>query len=376
MRQVDDRGCGVKSFGLKPGMHANAREFNFSAFAFIRVHSRPAFLACALAASALAAVDGTVVNRTTGKPQAGAAVSLIEIGQAGMTPLADAQSDALGRFRFDASPKGAVLIQTTYQGVSYNAAIQPGAPATGVEVEIFEASKTPGAVEITQHVYLFEPSEKELNVSESFFYSNKGKTTYHDPSSGTARVLVPGAAGETIQVTVTGPNNLPLQRSAEKAGRPNLYKVDFPIKPGESRIDVNYKLPFANPGKFSGKLLQKETLTRLVVPAGVELKGDGLEAVGREPRSQAQIFNVKSGPFEVEIQGTGSIRSAEAAPEDEDSGPGIQQILPRLYDRIYIVLGIALAILALGFALLYRRSASEPPAAAGEKPALRGKRRK
>jgi hypothetical protein len=184
------------------------------------------------------------------------------------------------------------------------------------------------------------------------------------------RVSVPDAAAGTIQVTVTGPNNLALQRSAEKAGRPNTYKVDFPVKPGESRIDVNYKLPFASPGKFSGKLLQKEALTRLVAPQGVELKGDGLEAVGREPRSQAQIFGVKRAPFEVEIQGTGSIRSSESAAEDEDSGPGIQQILPRLYDRVYIVLGLAILILALGFAMLYRRTI--PPA---PEPPPRGKRR-
>ena len=130
-------------------------------------------------------------------------------------------------------------------------------------------------------------------------------------------------------------------------------------------------------------MLHKETLTRLVVPQGVEIKGAGLEELGPEPRSQARIFGVKGASIEVEIQGTGSIRAAEAAPEDDESGPGIKQILPRLYDRVWVIVGIALAILALGFVMLYRRACRQPARAQSAlaargvdpSPTPRGKRR-
>ncbi|MDP2999326.1 MAG: carboxypeptidase-like regulatory domain-containing protein [Bryobacterales bacterium] len=337
----------------------------------IRVHPWLILLACSVA---LAAIDGTVVNRTTGTPQANAPVSLVEIGQAGMNPLADTKTDAQGRFRFQASPTGPLLLQTTHQGVSYSAAIQPGAPATGVELVIFDATRS--AAEIAQHVILLEPSEKELALTESFFFNNQGKTTYHDAVGGTVQIMIPDAAKDAIQVTATGPSNLPLQRSAEKTGKPNTYKIDFPIKPGETRIDVNYRLPFTGSGKFATRLLHKEMLTRLVVPQGVEIKGAGLEELGPEPRSQARIFGVKGPSIEVEIQGTGSIRAAATAPEDDESGPGIKQILPRIYDRVWPIVGIAVAILALGFVMLYRRAAPAQPAASaqpGTPP--RGKRR-
>jgi hypothetical protein len=225
------------------------------------------------------------------------------------------------------------------------------------------------AAELAQHVFLFEPGEKELAVTESFLFKNAEKTAVHDPVAGAVRVRVPEAAGGTIQVTTAGPDGAPQQRAAEKTGKKDIYKVDFPIPPGESRIDVAYRLPFASPGKFSNRPLQKAAMTRLVAPPGVELVGQGLEMAGVEPRSQARIFNAAGGKFEVEIRGTGSIRMADAA-EDEDSGPGIQQILPRLYDRAWAVIAIALAILALGFTMLYRRS---PPPKAEAAP--RGKRR-
>jgi hypothetical protein len=44
-----------------------------------------------------------------------------------------------------------------------------------------------------------------------------------------------------------------------------------------------------------------------------------------------------------------------AAQEEEDSGPPITQILPPAYDKMYWTLGLAGAILLLGFAMLYRR---------------------
>ncbi len=331
--------------------------------------TRAAFLLL-LPVAAFAAVDGMATNGTTGRPQPGLTVSLIEIGQAGMKPLAEATTGAQGRFHFTESPQASLLLQTTHQGVNYSATVQPGTSGV-IQLQVFDVSKFPGQAAIAQHVFVFEPAEKEIAVSESFLFDNKGRITYYDPASGAVRVTVPDSAAESIQVTVTGPNNLPLQRSAGKTGKPNTYKVDFPIKPGESRIDVVYRLPFASPGKFSARPLQKAAVTRLVVPPGVELKGKGLEEAGVEPRSQARVFNVAAGPFEVEIAGAGSLRASEAPAEDEDSGPGIQQILPRLYDRAWVVIGITLAILALGFVMLYRRTPPPVP-----DPAPKGKLRK
>jgi hypothetical protein len=55
-------------------------------------------LACTLP---LLAVDGVVVNGTTGKPQEGVAVSLLQPGAGGMQQLGSAKSDAQGQFKID-----------------------------------------------------------------------------------------------------------------------------------------------------------------------------------------------------------------------------------------------------------------------------------
>src|SRR5436190_23369185 len=85
---------------------------------------------CAQLASA--AVDGTVTNRTTGKPQPGATVTLYKLGQNGLESIESVKSDAAGKFRIDQNLKGPRLLQSAYDGVTYNHMLPPNALETGV----------------------------------------------------------------------------------------------------------------------------------------------------------------------------------------------------------------------------------------------------
>ena len=75
--------------------------------------------------------------KTTGKPQAGATVTLIKLG-GGMETVASAKSDAGGKFSIaqELQPGTPYLVQTLYQGVTYNKAIPPGSPAAGLNVDV------------------------------------------------------------------------------------------------------------------------------------------------------------------------------------------------------------------------------------------------
>jgi hypothetical protein len=64
------------------------------------------------------------------------------------------------------------------------------------------------------------------------------------------------------------------------------------------------------------------------------------------------------------------LTGAEAAPpaagadQAESSGPQIEQIMPRVFNQAPLILALALGILALGFAILYR---AEPPKESNER---------
>ena len=319
-----------------------------------------------VAAAAFGAIDGTVVNQTTGKPQPGVTVSVFRLEQ-GMDALGGVRSGEDGKFTLPHEVQGPVLLQATYDGVTYNQMLQPGAPRTGITVPVYSSSAKPGEAKVTQHMMLFEPTGESLMVSETFIVNNPGNTTWNDPGGGTLRFHLPESAKGIVQVNATAPQGMPVRRTAEKTAQANVYKVDFPMKPGESRIDLTYLVPSGAP--FHGRVLfPGDGQTRLVAPNGVELKGEGVTALGQEPRTQATVYGVTAKNFEVEIAGTGSLRAMES--ETSESSPRTEQIMPRIYQSVSSsatlaeklnavkwILLLSLAILTLGFIILYRAGA-------------------
>jgi hypothetical protein len=321
-----------------------------------------------LAAPAFGAIDGTVVNRTSGTPQAGATVTLYKLGrQTGLESIESVKSDAHGRFRIQSDLQGPRLIQTAFDGVTYNHMLPPGSPVNGLELEVYNASRQPGAARVAQHMVIVEPSRGQLAVSEWYIFQNDGKTTYHDIDGGTLKFYLPSAANGAVQVNATAPQGMPIRQAADKTSTPDVYKVAFPIKPGETRIDLNYVLPFTPPGRFEGKILYRGGPTRLVAPNGVTINGEGIQSLGKEPRSQATIYNVKANEFKVEISGAGAFRQGDESSE-ESGGPNIEQIPPKILGNMKWILVLAFSILTLGFILLYRaRIPERSPAGAPAK---------
>jgi hypothetical protein len=306
-------------------------------------------------ASALAAVDGTVINGSTGKPAPNTIVSLVQPGQNGMQTLASVKSDALGIFRIDKSVQGPQLVQAIYAGVLYNKVLMPGAPSSGLEVVVFDSTSKPSVAKVSQHFIVLQPSATDMSVSEGILYQGDPKLTFNDPANGTLHFYLPPEANGQVTVTINAPGGMPIQRPAEKTSQANVYKVSYPIKPGETRFDLSYIVPTANPLIFSGKILHNEGASDLVVPSGVTIKGDSVELAGQEPKTQASIYRIKGASFKVEVTGVGSLHQPEAAAPDEDNGaPGIEQVKPRIYEQLYPILGMTFTILALGSFLLYR----------------------
>jgi hypothetical protein len=306
----------------------------------------------------LAAIDGTVVNKTTGQPQSGATVTLYKLGQAGLEQIESVKSGAQGKFHMDQTPQqGPHLIRTAFDGVTYNHMLPPGSVTTGLSLDVYNSSKQPGAAHIARHFLIFQPSGAQMSVNEGFIFMNSGVTTYNDTDGGTLKFFLPTAAKGIVQVKATAPQGMPIDQAAEKTNQPEIYKLDFPIKPGETSIQVSYLVPYSSGAVFEGQTLGKtEEPTLLVVPNGITLKGEGIEEKGQEPRSKASIFSVKAAAYKVEI--AGSLPAAPAAAADTDSavnGPSLEEVPPRiLQQNMKWILALALGILALGFIVLYR----------------------
>ena len=310
-----------------------------------------------LLAASLFAIDGTVVNKSTGKPAPDVAVMLLRLGDGGMMPVGTVKSGPDGKFEFKQGVDGPMLMQAVFDGINYNKMLRPGDPASNVELEIFNTTNKATDAKIVQHMMLVEPNDGKISINESIIFRNAGKLTYTDPVNGTFRFYLPPEAKDSLQVRVSGPGNMPLKKDALPAGPANVYKVDFALKPGESRFDIQYVLPFGSPGKIKGRILHPVGdavgQTRLVTPNGVKLTGAGLEDLGAEPQTQAEVYGLNKADYELEVTGTGSLRALEA---DESAMPEPQAIAPKINDRMYWILGLSLFALSLGFVTLLKRA--------------------
>jgi hypothetical protein len=318
-----------------------------------------------LSAPLFAQITGTVTNQTTGKPQAGATVALYKVATSTGPELVDqAKSDAQGNFTINqtAQGPGPALIRTAFDGVTYNHMLPPGSPTTGLAIEVFNASKQPGAAKVEKHMILLEPSAGQIAVSETYLFKNDGKTAWNNPDVGTLKFFLPAGAGKP-EVKATAPGGMPLGAPVVKTAKPDIFAVDFAIKPGDTRIDVAYTVPYTEGADLAGKVVSQDENTYLIVPNGVTLKGDGLNDLGAEPRSQAHIYGLAGASYKVQLTGMAPAAAAGDQGGDQaadDSGPSIQQILPRVNGKAVSILIVALGILALGFALLYRASPTAP----------------
>jgi hypothetical protein len=322
-----------------------------------------------------AAVDGIVVNGSTGKPQPNSTVTLFQTTNQGPQNLGSVKTDGAGKFAFaqDVRPGvggGPLLLQAVHGGVQYNRTITPGVPTTGVTIPVFESTKAHPEAKIEQHFFVLEPSPNgTVQVNEGFIYKNEGKTTWNDPDAGTLQFELPAAAQGKVEVNVLAPGGLPIRRAPDPLGnKPNQFKVDFPIKPGESRVDLAWSMPFKSPGTFEAHPLSKADLLRVVAPPGVEFKAEGLSVLGQEPTSKATIYALKGPDVKFDVQGTGLFNAPQEGNAGSSNGQSISENLPKLYGMLSAnsnllqsisavkwILATILGMLALGFTLLYRK---------------------
>jgi hypothetical protein len=213
-----------------------------------------------------------------------------------------------------------------------------------------------------EHLILLEPGADRLRISETFVLGNDSNQTYNDPAKGSIQFFLPPETNGNAQVIITAPGGMPIPRPALKTPTAGIYKVYYPVKPGETRMDVSYTIHSTN--KFSGKVVASDAATHLVTPGTVTVTGDGIELAGREPQTQANIYNLTGLDYNLLIDGIGSLRQddsagagAQGAQGDDGGSPQVEIKKPRIYGRLPWVLSLAFAILALGGTMLYRRGA-------------------
>ena len=282
------------------------------------------------------AITGMVTNGTTGKPAAGIEVVLVDPMQ-GMAELVKTTTDQQGKFslKTDAA-QGPRLVRAARDGVNYFRMAPPG--TSNVAIEVYEAAKKVDRIEGTADVIRIQADGSTLQVVELLAVKNSSSPPRTLTASPGFEVALPDGA-QLGGADAQGPNGQPISISPQQLAQKGHYSLPYALKPGETRFQVAYQLPYNGEATFSPTLLHSWNHVVLVLPSSLAWKPKNAalfkhmeEQQGAEGNVQI-ASNVKPGQdLSFHISGTGSFPTAEEAaqpgaaqpssPDPRDSRPG------------------------------------------------------
>jgi hypothetical protein len=303
-----------------------------------KLHQISTEIVCVLvtivALSALAAatnLKGTAKNGTTGKSAAGDDVVLLDLSQ-GMQESARTKTDAQGRFSFNYEETGTPhMVRVLHQGVNYfpqGGMVPPG--TSTVEVTVYDAAAKVEGIGLTVDMIRAQTEGNNLQVSELWAVKNNSNPPRTQMSDNAFEfTLPPGAQVDTGMAS--GPGGQPVNSAPVPQSQKNKYAFIFPLRPGETRLQVNYHLPYTGKVKMDLKPLYPTDHVVIMVPKSMQFTagGAGYQSMPEaDPNANTQVItNVKPGQdLAFDLSGTGTIqegeRSARAGGGGQAGGQG------------------------------------------------------
>jgi hypothetical protein len=274
-------------------------------------------------------ISGTVTNKTNNKPAAGDDVVLIRLAQ-GMQEATRTKTDAKGNFTLQLPEPGMHLIRVTHDKANY---FRPAPPGTqSVDIEVYDAAAKVAGVSSEADVMRIQTDEsgKSLRVVENFFVKNDSNPPRTQFGDRPFEFYLP--AGAVVEGSAAlAPGGMPVQASPMALGDANHYTFVFPIRPGETRFQITYKLPYTGSLKLGPKPTTPTDTIAIMMPKSMSFQaGSGASYTPVTEETTAQTYvarNVSpSQPLEFTVSGAGQLPRDSAPTTAGDSGPaGPQQ---------------------------------------------------
>ncbi len=298
----------------------------FSHHLFSRV-SFPRFLFSSMLVVALASyghsqsLSGKVTNGTSDKPAAGAEVTLIKLGN-GMEEAGSTKTDSKGKFSFKLDDAGGPhLVPATFQGAQYFKMAPPG--TSTADLTVYDSAKKVEGMSYTVDFLRLETAGDQIHGTRTVVMNNQSKPPKTQMSDGTFEFYLPDGA-QIDSAEALGPGGRSVNVAATQREERNLYTISFPLRPGETKMQVAFHLPYSGSLELNPKSKYELQHFVVMVPKSMtfEAKSTSFQTVKDGPGAGAanvQVStNAKPGQsLAFKISGTGSL-----PPETENAGAG------------------------------------------------------
>jgi hypothetical protein len=331
--------------------------------------------AATLCAQAPAMLKGKVVNGTTGRPVPNVSVEYVRLAE-GMEPVEIARADAEGKFQFtkvpapgaESGPPG--LLRVDHDGATYSQPVIGGemaaaapmmkdamGPDGSITVTVFDASSDRDLYVVHEHAVFVRPRGSSMAVLEQVFIENAStpRRAYVNPQ-GTFRFTLPAKPKNEPSVSLQGTAGMPLPQTPKPVeGVENSYTIDYPIRPGESMIRIQYALDYQDPYDFTKAFDRLPEEVHVVTPGDtVKVNSEGMVAAGKDTESGFAAFKMELAGNVVRFRVSGEAPPEQVSAEWGEGGSLTTIPNPLHAQRWYVLGGLGLVLLA-GFVYLYKK---------------------
>jgi len=198
-------------------------------------------LPVSLASAQTTTLTGTVTNGTTNQPAAGDDVVLLSLSQ-GMQEADRAKTDAKGHFTLKLDDATAPhLVRAVHQGVTYHRMAPPR--TTSVEVEVYDVLTKVVGITVTADVMRLQVRGNDLEGIRLFAIDNKSNPPRTQMNDQNFEFYLPEGA-EVVQAMALTAGGQPVNSSPVPQKEKNRYAFVFPLRPGETELQVAFRLPY------------------------------------------------------------------------------------------------------------------------------------
>ena len=170
-----------------------------------------------------------------------------------------------------------------------------------------------------------DESGKSLQVTENFFVKNDSNPPMTQFSDRAFEFYLP--AGAVVEGSAAlSPGGMPVQASPVPLGDPNHFAFVFPVRPGETRFQISYKVPYSGSMTFAPKPVMATDTIAVMMPKSMKFdSAAAYAAVTEDTTAQTYVMrNVEpSQTVDFTVAGTGQLpRDSQAAAGGADAQGG------------------------------------------------------
>ena len=184
---------------------------------------------------------GRVINGTTNEPVVATPVTVVD-PRHGTATEEKLQTDTQGGFVVSSLSEeiSMYLVQVTYAGVVYTEMVRPAAGTVQTEVKVYDTTASWDSVEITIPHLMARRTADTLSVDRIFSVINKTNPprTILGEDAG-FRLFIPEDKLRITSVFATS-LGIPISVEPRATETPGVFAIDYPFKPGETRVGVSF----------------------------------------------------------------------------------------------------------------------------------------